>query len=87
MGIASASGQVDFSPALIWLPQGFKPSSQLGLGSVGNGQWQLGLGSIGNVMNPAQYLEKALQPVQGGEGLVAYMNQVGWRCRVRWYVA
>jgi hypothetical protein len=61
LGTSSATGQVDFSPAFIWLLRDF----------------QLRLESNGRKISPAEYLEEALLPVKGGEADIANRNQVG----------
>eukprot|EP00882_Tetradesmus_deserticola_P031353 GHRQ01035452.1.p1 GENE.GHRQ01035452.1~~GHRQ01035452.1.p1 ORF type:complete len:151 (-),score=34.60 GHRQ01035452.1:304-756(-) len=61
VGTSSATGQVDFSPAFVWLLRDF----------------QLRLESNGHTISPAEYLEEALLPVKGGEADIANRNQVG----------
>lgn len=65
-GGASKRGQVDFSPAFTWLLRDF----------------QLRLERDGHQISPSEYLEEALQPVQGGEADMANRNQV-WPARLR----
>ncbi|WIA08464.1 hypothetical protein OEZ85_007901 [Tetradesmus obliquus] len=60
LGTSSATGQVDFSPAFIWLLRDF----------------QLRLESNGKQITPAEYLEEALLPVKGGEADIANRNQM-----------
>lgn len=59
-GVASAAGQVDFSPAFIWLLRDF----------------QLRLEADGKPITPAEYLEEALLPIKGGAADIANKNQV-----------
>jgi hypothetical protein len=54
------SGQVDFSPAFIWLLRDF----------------QLRLESNGRQISPGEYLEEALLPIKGGEQDQANRNKV-----------
>eukprot|EP00879_Flechtneria_rotunda_P026395 GHRR01028142.1.p1 GENE.GHRR01028142.1~~GHRR01028142.1.p1 ORF type:complete len:811 (+),score=359.13 GHRR01028142.1:614-3046(+) len=56
----AAGGQVDFSPAFVWLLRDF----------------QLRLESNGHPITPAEYLEESLLPVQGGEVDVANRNKM-----------
>ena len=60
-GVAAAAGQVDFSPAFIWLLRDF----------------QLRLEADGKPITPAEYLEEALRPIKGGAADIANKNQVG----------
>jgi hypothetical protein len=64
-GVAAAAGQVDFSPAFIWLLRDF----------------QLRLEAEGKPITPAEYLEEALLPIKGGAADIANKNQVwpSWR--------
>lgn len=57
---SAATGQVDFSPAFIWLLRDF----------------QLRLESNGRQISPAEYLEEALLPIKGGEQDQANRNKV-----------
>lgn len=59
-GVAAAAGQVDFSPAFIWLLRDF----------------QLRLEAEGKPITPAEYLEEALLPIKGGATDIANKNQV-----------
>lgn len=59
-GVAAAAGQVDFSPAFIWLLRDF----------------QLRLEDNGKPITPAEYLELALLPLKGGEADIANKNKV-----------
>lgn len=59
-GVAAAAGQVDFSPAFIWLLRDF----------------QLRLEANGKPITPAEYLEEALLPIKGGAADIANKNQV-----------
>lgn len=61
-GVAAAAGQVDFSPAFIWLLRDF----------------QLRLEDNGKPITPAEYLENALLPLKGGEADIANKNKVRW---------
>jgi hypothetical protein len=60
--VAAAAGQVDFSPAFIWLLRDF----------------QLRLEDNGKPITPAEYLELALLPLKGGEADIANKNKVRW---------
>jgi hypothetical protein len=58
--VAAAAGQVDFSPAFIWLLRDF----------------QLRLEANNKPITPAEYLEEALLPIKGGAADIANKNQV-----------
>lgn len=58
--MASAAGQVDFSPAFIWLLRDF----------------QLRLEADNKAITPAEYLEEALLPIKGGAADISNKNQV-----------
>lgn len=65
-GVAAAAGQVDFSPAFIWLLRDF----------------QLRLEANGKPISPAEYLEEALLPIKAtGAADIANKNQVGLPAR------